>query len=96
MPHGPGNAGATSSQAERHVNLGESHIARQREGVVELERDGHDTTEARRLLANFEELQGMHLADRDRIRYELAQKLAGDPIPLSKFVIATILFMMNG
>jgi hypothetical protein len=55
-------------QAERHVALGKKHIARQREIVAELERDGHDTRSARSLLSQFEELQKMHVADRDRHR----------------------------
>jgi hypothetical protein len=60
-------------QAEGHITLGKGHIARQHEIIAELERDGHDTTEAKRLLAIFEETK-MHLADRDRIRQELARK----------------------
>jgi len=61
------------AQAEEHVALGEHHVSRQREVVAELERAGHDTAEARRLLAHFEQMQKMHLADRDRIRHEMAQ-----------------------
>lgn len=45
---------------------------RQREIVAELERDGHDVSEARKLLVQFEELQAMHVADRDRLIDELA------------------------
>jgi arginine repressor len=59
------------AQAEDHIILGERHIVRQRELVAELEQKGHDTTEAKRLLAEFEELQVMHLADCDRLRREL-------------------------
>jgi len=62
------------AQAERHIALGQHHIARQRELVAQLEQDERDTTEARRLLANFEEIQEMHLVDRNRIRDELARK----------------------
>ena len=58
------------TQAEEHVALGEH---RQRELVGEMERDGHETTKARRLLATFEEMQERHRADRDRIWNELAQ-----------------------
>ena len=57
--------------AEEHILLGERHIVRQRELVAELERDGHDTAEAIRLLTSFEELQVLHIADRDRLRREL-------------------------
>jgi len=59
------------AQAERHVAQGERHIARQREIIAELERDGHDTAQARATLAQFEEIQAMHVAERDRLRHEL-------------------------
>ncbi len=59
------------AKANEHVELGERHVRRQRELVAELERDGHDTREARKLLEQFEKLQDMHKADRDRIEREL-------------------------
>jgi hypothetical protein len=46
-------------------------IARQREIVSRPERDGHGAKAARELLAQFEELQAMHVADCDRRRKEL-------------------------
>jgi hypothetical protein len=58
-------------QAEEHVKAGENNIARQREVITTLEGDGHDTTTARAVLVQFEELQAMHIADRNRIRGEL-------------------------
>jgi hypothetical protein len=60
-----------SPWAEGHIALGERHIVRQRKLVVELEQKGCDTAEAKRLLASFEELQAMHIADRDRLRRQL-------------------------
>jgi hypothetical protein len=42
------------SMARRHVAMGERNIARQRD--AELERDGHDSLDAERLLADFEKL----------------------------------------
>jgi hypothetical protein len=60
------------SLAERHVSQGERHVARQREIVAELKDDGRDLETARNLLASFEELYRRHVADRDRIRQELA------------------------
>ena len=60
-------------QAERHVEQGARHVAEQRERVVVLQRDGHDTTEALLLLGQFEELQTLHVSDRDRLRLELAE-----------------------
>lgn len=60
------------AQAERHVAQGERHIARQREIIAELEEDGHDLEVAESLLAQFESTQLSHIADRDRLRAELA------------------------
>ena len=59
--------------AESHVSLGQEHIVRQRQLVAELKRDGHDPGDAGKLLAQFEELQAMHVADRDRLIGELAE-----------------------
>jgi hypothetical protein len=52
--------------AERHFTRGEMHIARQIEINADLERDGHDATIARQLLASFEATQALHI-DRDRL-----------------------------
>jgi hypothetical protein len=62
------------AEAEYHVLLGERHIIRQREIVAELERDGHEqaAVSARDLLETFEQAQKAHVADRDRLRAELA------------------------
>ena len=57
--------------AERHVERGREIVARQRAIVRELARDGHDTTSAVDLLQLFEQLQDLHIADRDRLRWEL-------------------------
>jgi hypothetical protein len=61
------------AMVEGHVTLGEGHLAGQQELISRLERAGHDTGEARRLLILFEETHEMHLAHRDRLRRELAQ-----------------------
>jgi hypothetical protein len=58
-------------KAERHVFEGGRHINRQREIIEMLERQSHDAGEARRLLRQFEELQALHVAGRDRLRREL-------------------------
>ena len=50
-------------QAERHVTLGEHHIARQR--------NGHDSTKAKELLAVFLATQVSHVIGRDRLLKEL-------------------------
>jgi hypothetical protein len=59
------------AQTEWHIVEAEKRVARQREIVAELERDGHRATAARGLLAAFERLLAMHLADRQRLRREL-------------------------
>jgi hypothetical protein len=62
-------------KAEQHVALGYQHIERQRALVEQLVRDGHadEATRAAELLARFEEMQTLHIADRDRLRKELAE-----------------------
>jgi hypothetical protein len=59
--------------AESHVELGEHHISRQRELIAGLEKSGHDVSLARALLQTFEQSQSMHIADRERLRAELAE-----------------------
>ena len=61
------------AMVEGHVSLGEGHIARQHELIAKLERSGHESGEAKSLLRSFEEMQGMHLAHRNRLQRELAQ-----------------------
>jgi hypothetical protein len=63
--------------AEQHVTAGERCIAQQRIRAAILQRDGHDITQSLLLLGQFQELQELHLTDRDRLRGELnALKLA--------------------
>lgn len=42
------------AEAKRHVAEGEQRVADQRVLIVDLERDGHDTTSARELLTMLE------------------------------------------
>lgn len=60
------------AQAEAHIAQGERHIARQLDLIREMEERGHDVTEARRLLAQFQDTQRIHVADRDRLLKDLA------------------------
>ena len=55
------------AEAEHHVAIGADHVARQRELIARLQRDGHDAAQAKQLLEQFEQLQQMHIADRDRL-----------------------------
>ena len=57
--------------AEKQIAEGQLHVDNQTRIVAELERDGHDVTEARRMLALFEQTQRMHVEDRDRIVKDL-------------------------
>jgi hypothetical protein len=61
------------SVARRHVWRGQQNIARQQKVVAELERDEHVSLDAKRLLAQFEEIQELHIADRDRLEIELLE-----------------------
>jgi hypothetical protein len=63
------------AHACRDIAIGEQNIVRLREIIARLERDGHDSSTAKELLARFEELQQRPIADRDRLEKELAQKL---------------------
>ena len=58
-------------QAEAHVAMGAEHVRQQRERLSQLERHGHDTFRTRELLAQFEDLQDMHIAHRDRLLQQL-------------------------
>lgn len=68
------------TQAERHVALGESHVARQKQIVAALAMRGSDDGIARALLAQFEALLALHVAGRDRLRAELAGPAAGQAV----------------
>jgi hypothetical protein len=57
----------------RHVAKGEQIVARQREIIARLESAGCDVSDAKRLLLQFEELQSLHVADRDRLEKVLAE-----------------------
>jgi hypothetical protein len=63
------------AMVERHVAESERHIARQRELVSKLMRDGdHDMIPgAQQFLALLEDMQTLHVADRDRLRAELTR-----------------------
>jgi hypothetical protein len=55
----------------RHITEGERIIARQHEVIASLEQTGLDTSEIKAVLGQFEELQGVLVADRDRLQREL-------------------------
>jgi hypothetical protein len=52
---------------ERRIARSEKIIARQRAEIADLERSGRETKTARELLAQFEQLLELQIADRDRL-----------------------------
>jgi hypothetical protein len=60
--------------ALRRVAEGELHIAQQHEMIASLERGGLDASPLKAALLQLEELQGMLVADRDRLKKELDEK----------------------
>jgi len=60
--------------AERHIAEGQQRIERQRQIIRELHNDGRDLATAMALLTQFEELQSLHIKDRDRARAELVNQ----------------------
>lgn len=68
------------ARAERHVAEGAGHLARQRALMRKLKRDGHGTRAAGLFFSSLEAIQALHVADRDRIRAELARAARGPAI----------------
>ena len=60
------------ARAHRHVVSSHQAILRQRLAIAELERNGHDTYDARLLLAKFEDKQDLSLRERDQLLNELS------------------------
>ena len=58
--------------AMEHVAKGEQLIDYQRRLTALLEQHGHNTTTAKKLLALFEAIQEMHVADHARVAGELS------------------------
>jgi hypothetical protein len=59
------------ARVERRVAQSEKIIARQRGDIEKLERSGCETKTARELLAQFERLLELQIADRDRLLKKL-------------------------
>jgi hypothetical protein len=60
------------AQGEENIATGDKNIARQRDVIAQLERDGHDTASARSFLREFEQLQAVLTAERERLLSELS------------------------
>jgi predicted HicB family RNase H-like nuclease len=74
-------------EAERHVALGERHIAEQRERISKLTTDGHDVTEFKALLFQFEETQVQHVQHRDHLLSELGRLQEGETLDKTELAI---------
>jgi hypothetical protein len=61
------------AEAEEHIATVDKNIARQRDVIAQLERDGRDTASARIFLHEFEQLQARHIAERERLLRELSE-----------------------
>jgi hypothetical protein len=61
------------AEAEEHIATGDKNIARQRDLIAQLECDGHDTASAKTFLREFEQLQAMHIAEREQLLRELSE-----------------------
>lgn len=55
----------------QHIEEAAEHIIKQETLITELDRHGHDTTEAKKLLAVLREAHAVHVESRDRVSKEL-------------------------
>jgi hypothetical protein len=67
------------TKAEQHVVITAQNVARQRELVAQLERDGHDASQAQKMLEQFLKQQALHIADRDRFD-QRAKRITAVPL----------------
>jgi hypothetical protein len=67
------------AEAEEHIATGDKNIARQREVIAQLERDGRETASARTFLQEFEQLQARHIAERERLLRAVHAQTAAPP-----------------
>ena len=58
---------ALLAEAERSIATGSKIVERQRCIIKELERDGHDTSQARSVLHELLNTQSLHVLTRDRL-----------------------------
>jgi hypothetical protein len=63
-------------EAESRIQRGQRNVDHQRKTVSDLERDNQDATIATALLGMFEKALAGHVADRDQLLKELAERKA--------------------
>ena len=61
------------TKVEEQVAIAAQNVARQRELVSQLERNGYDVSQAKKMLEQFLEQQALHITDRDRLIKELSE-----------------------
>ena len=66
-------------EAESLLQRGELSIDFQREVIAKLERGGHDVAAAKLFLRRLESQQARHIADRNRLFQQLADKPSEPP-----------------
>jgi hypothetical protein len=60
------------AHTERLIALGEVDLAKQQSLVAEMDRDGRDATQARKILATLRDTQTLHEQDRERLLRDLS------------------------
>jgi hypothetical protein len=63
------------ARVHNQVAEGDGSLARHRNAVAELERDGQDASLARKMLAYAEHVQKMNSAERQRLEQILSEKI---------------------
>jgi hypothetical protein len=71
-------------QTERNVSEVKRHVARLREVVAELQREGNDIRLAMNLLQQFEQRLAVHIGERDGLRKELGLPAGGVSCPVRR------------
>ena len=81
---------------EERVAIAAQNVARQRELVSQLERDGHNASQAQKMLEQFLEQQALHIADRDNFKqasYKPTAEEAAKAKALINFMMQDQLFL---
>jgi hypothetical protein len=73
------------AKTTRDVEEGQRQIVQQKEILFELEREGHDGSDARSRLALLEEMQAMHVWDKRRTMIALSELSSGGDSPRTMY-----------
>jgi hypothetical protein len=89
------------AQAERHVAVGQEHLIRQRELIAQLERDGHDASEAESCSSNSKNWRACTLLTGTASRASLPSRLDGSaagafvPAVKTKWTLSSWLYRLG-